>query len=50
MTSLLVFATIRGAHLRFDAPLDACDLRKLADEIRSELRSLDLGGIAALSE
>jgi uncharacterized protein YPO0396 len=35
---------------RFDAPLDASDLRKLADEIRSELRSLDLGGIAALQE
>jgi hypothetical protein len=35
---------------RFDAPLDANDLRKLADEIRSELRSLDLGGIAALQE
>src|SRR6266498_109243 len=35
---------------RFDAPLDASDLRKLADEIRSELQSLDLGGIAALQE
>jgi uncharacterized protein YPO0396 len=35
---------------RFDAQLDASDLRKLADEIRSELQSLDLGGIAALQE
>jgi uncharacterized protein YPO0396 len=35
---------------RFDAQLDASDLRKLADEIRSELQSLDLGGIAALKE
>jgi len=35
---------------RFDAPLNASDLRKLADEIRSELRSLDLGGVAALQE
>lgn len=35
---------------RFDAPLDARNLRQLIVEIRAELQSLDLSGVAALQK